>query len=242
MSIASEITRLQTAKADLKTAIEGKGVTVPSSATLDDYADLVDDIQTGGGGVDYMAANINGTLTSYESDDVTSVRQQALRGFGTLTGFKCHNVTSFGNGGYAFYQTAIVVLAFPKVTSVNTQALAGIGATFTTLDLGESCTSIGNQSVSTNSNFDTLILRKANEITTVQGNSLNGTKFASGGAGGTIYIPKALYDHLGDNSSLDYKAATNWSAYNGYGTVTWAKIEGSQYEHYYADGTPIPSA
>lgn len=50
MSIASEITRLQTAKADLKTAIEGKGVTVPSSATLDDYADLVDDIQTGGGG------------------------------------------------------------------------------------------------------------------------------------------------------------------------------------------------
>ena len=50
MSIASEITRLQTAKADLKTAIEGKGVTVAASATLDDYADLVDAIETGGGG------------------------------------------------------------------------------------------------------------------------------------------------------------------------------------------------
>lgn len=50
MSIASEITRLQEAKADLKTAIEGKGVTVPSTTRIDGYADLVDDIQTGGGG------------------------------------------------------------------------------------------------------------------------------------------------------------------------------------------------
>lgn len=48
MSIASEISRLQTAKANLKTSIEGKGVTVPSSAKLDDYADYVDAIQQGG--------------------------------------------------------------------------------------------------------------------------------------------------------------------------------------------------
>lgn len=48
MSIASEITRLQAAKADLKTAIEGKGVTVPSSTKLDGYADLVDSISGGG--------------------------------------------------------------------------------------------------------------------------------------------------------------------------------------------------
>lgn len=52
MSIASEITRLQTAKADLKTAIEGKGVTVPSSAKLDAYPALVESIQQGGGGDD----------------------------------------------------------------------------------------------------------------------------------------------------------------------------------------------
>ena len=52
MSIASEITRLQTAKSDLKTAIEGKGVTVSSGTTLDDYADLVDSIQAGGADLD----------------------------------------------------------------------------------------------------------------------------------------------------------------------------------------------
>ena len=47
-NIAQEISRLTTAKADLKTAIEGKGVTVPSSTLLDGYADLVDQIQQGG--------------------------------------------------------------------------------------------------------------------------------------------------------------------------------------------------
>jgi hypothetical protein len=46
MSIASDLTRLQGAKADIKTAIEGKGVTVSSSAKLDDYADLIDSIST----------------------------------------------------------------------------------------------------------------------------------------------------------------------------------------------------
>ena len=70
-------------------------------------------------------------------------------------------------------------------------------------------------------------------------NAFNLTPFASGGAGGEIYIHKALYDHLGDGSSLDYKAATNWSTIDGYGTITWAQIEGSIYETQYADGTPI---
>lgn len=46
MSIANDLLRLQGAKADIKTAIEGKGVTVPSSAKLDDYADLIDGITT----------------------------------------------------------------------------------------------------------------------------------------------------------------------------------------------------
>ena len=47
MSISSEISRLTQAKADIKTAIESKGVTVPSSAKLDDYPDLINDIEQG---------------------------------------------------------------------------------------------------------------------------------------------------------------------------------------------------
>lgn len=51
MSIASEITRLQGAKASLKTSIEAKGVTVPAATKLDGYPALVDQIQQGGGGI-----------------------------------------------------------------------------------------------------------------------------------------------------------------------------------------------
>lgn len=55
MSIASEIARLQSAKADLATSIANKGVTVPANATLDDYAALVDSIQQGGSSLPYDA-------------------------------------------------------------------------------------------------------------------------------------------------------------------------------------------
>ena len=46
MSIATEIARLQTAKADIKTAIESKGVTVPSNASIDTYDTYVSQIKT----------------------------------------------------------------------------------------------------------------------------------------------------------------------------------------------------
>lgn len=50
MSIATEITRLQSAKAAIKTAIEGKGVTVPDGTLLDGMASLIESIEAGGGG------------------------------------------------------------------------------------------------------------------------------------------------------------------------------------------------
>ena len=62
MSIASEISRLQSAKADIKTAIEAKGVTVPSNATIDTYDTYVSQI-SGGGGTNYLAQYANGTLS-----------------------------------------------------------------------------------------------------------------------------------------------------------------------------------
>ena len=50
MSIQSELTRLTDAKAAIKTAIEGKGVTVPSGTLLDGMAALIESIEAGGGG------------------------------------------------------------------------------------------------------------------------------------------------------------------------------------------------
>lgn len=62
MSVASEITRLNGAKADIIQAITDKGVTVPSSAKLDDMALLIASITGGGGG--------GGTLSVKRIDSV----------------------------------------------------------------------------------------------------------------------------------------------------------------------------
>lgn len=52
MSIQTELTRITNAKAAIKTAIEGKGVTVPDGTLLDGMAALIESIEAGGGGSD----------------------------------------------------------------------------------------------------------------------------------------------------------------------------------------------
>lgn len=49
MSIQTELTRITNAKAAIKTAIEGKGVTVPDATLLDGMAALIESIEAGGG-------------------------------------------------------------------------------------------------------------------------------------------------------------------------------------------------
>ena len=51
MSIQTELTRITNAKAAIKTAIEGKGVTVPDGTLLDGMAALIEAIEAGGGGM-----------------------------------------------------------------------------------------------------------------------------------------------------------------------------------------------
>lgn len=74
MSIATEISRLQGAKADIKTAIEGKGVSVPSSALLDSYPDYIDAIQQGGGDEEHTYTGhvdtAGLTALGWDSDDI----------------------------------------------------------------------------------------------------------------------------------------------------------------------------
>ena len=67
MSIQTELTRITNAKAAIKTAIEGKGVTVPDGTLLDGMASLIESIEAGGGGSGNFAT---GTFTT--TDDITS--------------------------------------------------------------------------------------------------------------------------------------------------------------------------
>lgn len=47
MSVSSELSRLQAAKADIAAALAEKGVSVPAGSTLDAFGDLVRQVKTG---------------------------------------------------------------------------------------------------------------------------------------------------------------------------------------------------
>ena len=62
MSIASQIQRLQNAKASIKESIENKGIEVPTNALLDTYPNYIDNISTG-------ITIQNGRIENYKSYD-----------------------------------------------------------------------------------------------------------------------------------------------------------------------------
>jgi hypothetical protein len=76
--------------------------------------------------------------------------------------------------------------------------------------------------------LETVVLRKTSVATilapTYWAFTFNGTPFDNNpaGTGGTVYVPAALIE--------EYKVATNWSVLYEAGTVTFAAIEGSEYE------------
>ena len=78
----------------------------------------------------------------------------------------------------------------------------------------------------------TVVIIRATTMPALQNISMfNGTPFASGKAGGTLYVPQDLIS--------SYQSATNWSTILGYPNNQILSIEGSQYETHYADGTSI---
>ena len=66
MSIQTELTRITNAKAAIKAAIEGKGVTVPAGTLLDGMAALIESIEAGGG-----AKIATGTVIPANSQSIT---------------------------------------------------------------------------------------------------------------------------------------------------------------------------
>ena len=187
------------------------------------------------GGNPYEVARklVDKTITEYVDNELTFIGQSAFRKCTALTKLICPNVVRT-DGAIIEGCSNLKSLAFPSLVALGTLGSNNVEK----LDFGESFSLIPSNSLVTMSLQD-LILRKKIGVVGTSATAMNGTPMKNGGAGCTVYIPKVLYDHLGDGTALDYKASSSWAPYDGYGTITWAKIEGSIYENAYADGTPI---
>ena len=75
MSIQTDLTRIKNAKAAIKAAVEGKGVTVPDGTLLDGMAALIESIEVGGGGGGggYFDLSLLGDVNFAKSGSFTSI-------------------------------------------------------------------------------------------------------------------------------------------------------------------------
>lgn len=188
------------------------------------------------------------SLTEVNAPNCLQIQYQAFRNCNNLTTLNASNTTYARGVAYCGLTHLYLPVAIATGENQNNSnlitAVIGTGGIKSSSSLeaidftAKSVVTV--DTLQSDSKLQTLVIRGAHVAVLSNASNFNSTPFASGGTGGTIYIPKSLYDQLGTGVN-DYKAATNWSTIDGYGTITWAQIEGSQYEHYYVDGTPIPT-
>lgn len=136
----------------------------------------------------------------------------------------------------AFNQVGVVTAVFPKLKEIGNYGI--VSTNMVALDIyggNASTVGISTYGLVGNTNLKTIVIRATSGVMKLYHatNSLKNTPFASGNAGGTLYVPQALI--------ADYQAATNWSTILGYANNQILPIEGSIYETQYVDGTPIPT-
>lgn len=154
----------------------------------------------GGGSIDALVMRLNGTLTTYASDDVTSVAANGFYAASELESISLPNATVIYANGFTNC-TSLKNVNLPRVTSLRNYAFQGCSA-IEILDFPKLTGTQG--AVFTNCKaLTTLILRSNTRCSLGNTNCFSGTPIASGT--GYIYVPAALVD--------SYKSASNWSAY-----------------------------
>lgn len=134
-------------------------------------------------------------------------------------------------GAYTFRNCkALVNVVFKEATTVYTNAFNGC-TNLVSVDLCKVNNFPRQNSFNGCTSMNVLILR-ANVVAPLSNiNIFTNTPFASGKAGGTLYVPQSL--------KSSYQSASGWSTILGYANNSIQAIEGSYYETHYADGTPI---
>lgn len=189
-TIAENLSRIQSAKTDIKEAIEAKGVTVPSSATIDTYADYVSQIS--GGGSSSAETALKGIIdNSITSIDIPS----GATSIGDYTFYRCSGLTSANIPN--------------SVTSIGYGAFSGC-TSLTTCTIPSSVTSIGESAFSRVGNNNKNLNLSLINLTNVLSNSNFKSVFDNSSLCGNITIPNSLI-----SGSSNGTTSTCYGLFNG---------------------------
>jgi len=164
----------------------------------------------------------NTVMTSFTSSSITQFKaSSAFYGCTALKTVRLTGAISQNQSNMWQNCSNLESIEMPNYnTSLGAYALAGCSK-LAFADLGK-CSQIQANAFNGCTTLDTIVLRRTSVCTLQNVSAFSNTPFKSGGTGGTIYVPSSLIS--------SYQTASNWSTINGYGTITWAAIEGSEYE------------
>lgn len=203
-TIAENLSRIQSAKADIKSAIEAKGVTVPSSATIDTYATYVSQISGGGGG----SSSAETALKKVIEGSVTNI--DIPSGTTNINTYKFYNCTSLSSvtipdsvtyiDSYAFWNcTSLSSVTIPdSVTTIGLSTFRGC-TSLTSCTIGSGCTYIRNTAFLSCSELR--IVKIYAETPPTLGTNV----FQNNNSSEVIFVPSGSVE--------TYKAASNWNTY-----------------------------
>lgn len=219
MAIYDQITRIKNAKAAIKTAIEGKGVTV-GTGTIDTYAEKIDQIQQGGEATTIMLIERSGTSVTIPAG-TTKIGNYAFYVYSTLRTVTIpDSVTSIGN--YAFGTSGLTSITIPPAVTTISSSCFSYCVNLATVSLPDALTTIKQDAFAGCRDLKALTI-PAN-VTTIGASALN---IGSPTGKATLTMkpttpPTIQSNTIGANVakiivpvySLDaYKTAPNWSAY-----------------------------
>lgn len=220
-------TQLDADLTSVANAIRTKGGTSSPLVFPAGFVSAIQAIPTSGG-TDYLPAICANTVTVLNDPLITHIdRDFAFRSCTALETVSLENLTTAGHIGTAFYGcTNLVEVHLPNLgdaypTSNSSATFQGC-TKLALVDLG-GWKRLGGNEFTGCTVLTTLILRRTSGITELATTGAFGnTPFASGGSGGTLYVPQALI--------ASYQNASNWSTILGYANNQIKKIEGSIYE------------
>jgi hypothetical protein len=168
----------------------------------------------------------NPALLSVSMPDALFAGQRAFQGCRKMTTASLPSLRY----GYVNYgtQSSYMFVSCAALTTVDIGSLDRIGqymfqncTSLMELEL-KAATYIEANAFNGSSKLANLVIRSSAVPTLANINAFTNTPFASGKAGGTLYVPSSLIS--------SYQSATNWSTILGYATNSIAAIEGSVFE------------